>query len=180
MPLSDKRCGLSAAACAPWQPFVVAPGDTYRWSWRACRSRLLFTLPNSPPLSILSDASCAQRAQAAALVNTAKPVRLFLACSAKRKLFYWINMRVQCHPIPFSTSRKPVAAKQTPSSGLAAVPRTLMPSSQFPPTTSPFSVQIIKLHLYRPNQCRYRDVEAWRLRAMEVWCAAGVGSKGCL
>src|SRR6266480_7131527 len=28
-------------------------------------------------------------------------------------------MRVQCHPIPFSTSRKPVAAKQTPLNALS-------------------------------------------------------------
>ncbi len=38
MPLSGKRCGLRVLAS-------VAPGDTVL---AACRSRLLFTLPNSP------------------------------------------------------------------------------------------------------------------------------------
>src|SRR5436190_20381711 len=73
MPLSDKRCGLCALA-------TVAPGDTYQMVLAACRSRLLFTLPNSP-LSILQPMRPARVARRLQRLYPAVPLFSLTRCA---------------------------------------------------------------------------------------------------
>ncbi len=106
MPLSDKRCGCGLRALA-----TVAPGDTYQTVLAACRSRLLFPLPNSPPQFYQR---CVQRAtRASCSACTLLCPLFFFALTLLCLLFFFFALTLLClyfffaltllctYPIPF-------------------------------------------------------------------------------